>query len=544
MTQVFITVLNMSITASIVALAVMLVRVPLKIAPKVFSYALWGVVILRLVLPFSIESVLSLMPATTNIIPIDIATSNMGTGLGDTQGGMADIGTMPIIRQAAESNLIVNVVVIAGYVWLFGFILLLVHAVLGYISLKRRVRFATLVHDNIYETDNIKTPFVLGLICPKIYFPTTIDPQTHDYILRHEQIHIQRRDYIIKPFAYVVFALHWFNPLMWVAYFLMSKDMEMSCDEAVLRKTEVDIRRDYSMSLLGLSVKRVSLLSPIAFASGESNVKARISNVLRFKRAARRVTVASVIAVSVFLVGFSSDRILVTTAGANSGTLAEPATFDIDATDWDTNRHGEPVADHELSREISMYILGKYFSAFSHDWESWGTPFSLSAHYSEVDMHGDPVEPWIIGRACESIEGARFFSPAMMFFIDAHTGVLDTVHYFPPTTDYIPTSYTPLAISIEEAYEIYGYGWHWPLTHRELCSNYLGTLKDFTLARLGESGFPTDAVTHIDNSVGANFVNGFINVNIYVTFVNGTSAHLSFWAFDTHFAVSEVSIFF
>jgi len=544
MAQIFITVLNMSITASIVALAVMLVRIPLKFAPKVFSYALWGVVMLRLVLPFSIESVLSFMPATTNMIPLDILSSNMGAQLEAGQISTATYTTMPILEQAGESNMMANMVTIAGYVWLLGFTLLLAHALMGYINLKRRVCFATLVCDNIYETDNIKTPFVFGLIRPKIYFPTTLDPLTHDYILRHEQIHIQRRDYIIKPLAYVIFALHWFNPIMWVAYFLMSKDMEMSCDEAVLHRTKTDIRRDYSMSLLGLSVKRVSLLSPTAFASGESNVKERISNVLRFKRAARRVTVASVIAVSVFLVGFSSDRILVATAGAYSGNLMDSPVFDIDIATWDTNIHGERVGSPELSHELSTQILNMYLSAFRHDWENWGdTPFYTTAHYGQFDMDGNPVAPWVIGRVCDSVvEGTRFFSPALMFFMDAQTGRLDTINYFPPTTDYVLTTLTPLDISMEEAYAIYGYQWLWPLVSRDLRGEYLEMLKGFTLGLLDESGFPVDGVRYVESSAGANFVNGFINVNIYVIFENGTSAHLLFWAFDTHFIISGVSI--
>jgi len=319
MVEIFITILNMSITASIVALAVMFLRIPLKIAPKVFSYALWGVVLLRLILPFSIESALSLMPAARNMIPLDIVSPNNGVPFGEIPASATAAGYMPAALQVAESNPGAIAIAIAGYVWLLGFILLIVHALLGYINLRGRIRFATLIEGNIYEADNIQTPFVLGIIRPKIYFPTNLDPSKHDFILRHEQIHIQRRDYIIKPLAYIVFALHWFNPLMWVAYFLMSKDMEMSCDEAVLRETNEDIRRDYSMSLLGMSVKRVSLLSPLAFASGESNVKERISNVLRFRRAARRVTVISVIAVAVFLVGFSSDRVLVIDASHGAG---------------------------------------------------------------------------------------------------------------------------------------------------------------------------------------------------------------------------------
>jgi len=311
-TALFITILNMSITASVVALAVMLVRTPLKKAPKIFSYALWGVVLFRLIVPFSIESNFSLMPAYSNAISQDIVNSRnpavqTGVVFIDTPLNATIYSAFPLIENGM--NPIHTIFEIAGYIWLVGFIVLLAYAVIGYMSLKRRVYYATLIRDNIFESDNIQTPFVLGFIRPKIYFPVSIDPSQHDYILKHEQTHIKRRDYLIKPFAYIVFALHWFNPLMWLSYILMSRDMEMSCDEAVLRKTNEDIRGEYSTSLLNFAVERVSLLNPTAFAFGESNVKERVVNVLSFKKHSRWVIAASFITVAVFLVGFTSNRV-------------------------------------------------------------------------------------------------------------------------------------------------------------------------------------------------------------------------------------------
>ena len=330
MTTLFITVLNMSITASFAALAVMLTRIPLKKAPKIFSYALWAVVLFRLIVPFSIESVFSLMPASSNAIAQTIVYSQspeIQTGLGFmpenvavgnaiasapeviSHAGSACAGrtaNMPPVESAV--NPIATALQVAGYVWLAGFIGLLIYAATGYLRLRRRVRFATLVRDNIFEADKIKTPIVLGFIRPKIYIPICIDVNRQDYILKHEQTHIKRRDYLIKPLGFIAFALHWFNPLMWVSYLLMSKDMEMSCDEAVLRNISKDIRSEYSTSLLSFSVSKNSLLSPIAF--GESGVKERVVNVLSFKRAKRWVLVLSAIAVLVVFVGFTSNRIM------------------------------------------------------------------------------------------------------------------------------------------------------------------------------------------------------------------------------------------
>jgi len=338
MTTLFIAVLNMSITASIVAMAVMLTRIPLRKAPKLFSYALWSAVLFRLVFPFSFESVFSLMPASSNAIPQDIITSqspaiHTGVPFVDLPMNAAMYNAFP--RTIYESVNPIHVFLeISGYVWLVGFIALLLYAVIGYVRLKRRVYFATLIRDNIYETDKIRTPFVLGFISPKIYFPTTLDPTQHDYIVKHEQTHIKRRDYLVKTFAYIVLALHWFNPLMWVSYLLMSKDMEMSCDEAVLKQTDRDIRGNYSSSLLNLSMEKASLLNPIAF--GESNVVERVVNVLRFKKPAKWVVVISLVAVLFFFLGFMSNRV-------REDVSALPASSD-DMFTWETASSVHPAA--------------------------------------------------------------------------------------------------------------------------------------------------------------------------------------------------------
>lgn len=325
--MLFITILNMSITASIVALAVILIRLPLRKAPKIFSYLLWGVVLFRLVCPFSIESAFSLMPAPANLISQDIVhlqnpATQSGVRLIDRYTFAAINDTYPPL--IPESNAITNAgnelpispknsptpiytfFKTAGYVWLIGFLALLSYAAIGYIRLKRRVYYATLVRANIFETDAIKTPFVLGFIRPKIYIPLGIGQLEHNYVLQHEETHIRRYDYLIKPLAFIIFALHWFNPLIWVAYLLLTKDLEMSCDEAVLRKADADIRSAYSSSLLNLSLKKGALLAPLAF--GESAVKDRVKNVLNFQKPSRVSIVVMIILVTLFSTGFTVNR--------------------------------------------------------------------------------------------------------------------------------------------------------------------------------------------------------------------------------------------
>jgi len=302
MTTLFTTILDMSMTATVVALAIIFVRLLLKKAPKIFSYALWSAVLFRLVFPFSIESVFSLMPIFINDLSQDtILSQNQITQTTGTTQNVVTNGVLSTVT--THANFIPSTFGIIGLIWFLGFVVMMAYAIIGYLRLKKRVKFATLISDNIFETDKIKTPFVLGFIRPKIYFPVNIDPSQYDYVLKHEQTHIKRFDYLIKPFAYVLLALHWFNPVIWFSYFLMSKDMEMSCDEAILKKETADIRRAYSYSLLNLSTDKNNLLSPISF--GANHVKERVKNVLNFKKTKMWLTAISIIVVTFVLVACS-----------------------------------------------------------------------------------------------------------------------------------------------------------------------------------------------------------------------------------------------
>jgi len=542
----------MSITASIVALVVMLARIPLKKAPKIYSYALWGIVLFRLIVPFSIESALSLMPTSTNIIPQDIVhVQNSGVRLVDTTIDIIFGNPIPIITQGVETNFVASVFEVAAYVWLAGFITLLVYALMGYVNLKRRMGFATLVRDNIFESDRIRTPFVFGLIHPKIYFPTTICPSTHSYILKHEQIHIKRRDYLIKPFAYIVFALHWFNPLMWIAYFLVSRDMEMSCDEAVLMKTDEDIRCDYSTCLLSLSTKRVSLLNPTAFSIGEGNVKDRIVNVLKFRKSASWVTVISVIVVSILLVGFSSDRILAIDTPPSVGSVSlDTAYFDI--ANWHIDEQGAKVATVEEAQEIGLYILNRYYSAFRHGWQSWERgSFSLISHPAFIDEYGNAhTQPWtggVFANELTVLENAiwgnsYFYAPLFLFYIDTETGRLDRTVYIIPT-EYIMTSIAPFEFSFDEGRDIYGSEWRNLLLTFD--NEYVDMLIDFSLEVLSESGFSTSEIVSANRmSAWSNFYDNHITIDVGLTFASGKNVIFGFRVFETYYTLEGLTFDF
>lgn len=301
MSRLFITVLNMSLTASYVALVVIFIRMILGKFPKIFSYVLWAAVWFRLLCPVSFKSPLSLVPIKSPI-PYDIATViNPTVGFGiesiDSVINQPIKSSVSLANPAAGLNHMGIIMEIATAVWLLGIAVILCYSILSYFRLKARHSTATIYKDNIYETDRIKTPFVLGFIRPKIFIPTGLAQNELDYIIKHEQVHIKRKDHIIKPLAFLAVVLHWFNPLIWFCYFLMSKDMEMSCDESVIRQSKEDIRASYSNSLLSLSVKQSGFLMPLTF--GESNVKSRIKNVLNYKKPVFWIVLTAVVLVVV-----------------------------------------------------------------------------------------------------------------------------------------------------------------------------------------------------------------------------------------------------
>ncbi len=301
MSEIFLSVLNMSLTASYAILLVIIIRLLLKKAPKLISYALWAVVAFRLIIPFSFESIFSLMPRNTNTLPItkDIIYQ---------QGQQINSGIELVELSASDVLESVNPLQIyteiGVYIWVLGIVTLLIYSIVSTLQLKKQLKSAQLIEHNIFEVKNLKTPFVLGLIRPKIYLPTGINTTERSYILLHEKFHIQRKDHISKIFAFIILSIHWFNPLVWIAFRLMSADMELSCDEVVLKKMDKDIKKPYANSLLSLATgSHIINGSPLAF--GEGNVKGRIKNVLNYKKPnfimfAIALIVAIVVAIGLF----------------------------------------------------------------------------------------------------------------------------------------------------------------------------------------------------------------------------------------------------
>jgi len=320
--DLFITIINMSITASFVAVGVMLIRPLLRKAPKILSYALWTAVLFRLFCPVTFTSTFSFLRllnlnvqqsrGVMNYVPPDIGLMpNPAIHSGVNSIDSAINASLPQAIPIASVNPLQIWLAGLSIIWLAGIIFLLGYSLISYLKIKRLLQTATLVRDNIFETDQIATALVCGFIRPKIYVPVGVSESVNEthlfYILAHEQTHIRRCDYLIKPLAFLVLAVHWFNPLIWLSFYLMSRDMEMSCDESVLRKLGSDIKGDYANSLLALSVKRNRLLTANPLAFGESNVKARIKNAAHYKKPALWVLVAAVVICCALVAGLVSN---------------------------------------------------------------------------------------------------------------------------------------------------------------------------------------------------------------------------------------------
>lgn len=309
MDDVFLKLVNLSISASWLILAVLVLRVVLKKAPKWVMPLLWGVVALRLVCLFSIESALSLIPSAETI-PSEIVTETREPVL--YEQATLDIVTNPTLPSAAEVPVGVSRQQaqvdfnIYSVLWLAGMAALLVHALVSAGKLKRKLATAILLRDNIYESEFVDSPFVFGVVKPNIYLPMHMDEGTAAHVIAHEHAHLARRDHWWKVLGYLVLALHWFNPLVWVAYILFCRDIELACDEKVVKGLDGAARADYSQALLSCAApKRAVAACPLAF--GEGNIKMRVKSALHYKKPAFWVAAAAVLAVVIVAVCFLTN---------------------------------------------------------------------------------------------------------------------------------------------------------------------------------------------------------------------------------------------
>lgn len=309
MEKLFLEIVNMSISAGWLVLAILPLRLLLKRAPRWAFCALWGLVALRLMLPISLESALSLVPSAETIPPEIVYEARPEIHSGVPALNQA---VNPVISESfapapgASANPLQIWSAIAANLWLLGVAAMLLYAVVSYWRLKARVREATLLRENIRQCAAVDSPFVLGLFRPLIYLPYDMGEEDAEQVITHEQAHIARRDYLIKPLGFLLLSVYWFHPLMWLAYVLLARDIEVACDQRVVKGLDMEQRRAYSRALLNCSVNRARIAAcPLAF--GEVSVKDRVKGVMNYKKPGFWIILASALAVAVAAVCFLTN---------------------------------------------------------------------------------------------------------------------------------------------------------------------------------------------------------------------------------------------
>lgn len=357
MADIFLRLLNLSISASWLVLVVLVLRFAFKRVPKWVNVLLWGIVALRLMLPFSIESALSLVPSAETISPTeghyDLApTITSGVGI-------IDETVNPVIQEnlaaapAANGSPIIAWTEIASAVWLIGLAAMFLYALVSYLRLRQRVRVSLSLRENVYLCDAISSPFILGVIKPRIYLPSELNEVQQKNVLAHECSHLARRDHWWKPLGFALLSVYWFNPVLWLAYVLLCRDIELACDERVIRNMDESAVQTYSTVLLACSVPRKMVVAcPLAF--GEVGVKERVRNALHYKKPAFWIVAASVIVCIVVAVCFLTNPPTDTDAAGLVGFHREQVAY-VDVTDENSGQTSNVQMTEEETDNI--YVL-------------------------------------------------------------------------------------------------------------------------------------------------------------------------------------------
>ena len=335
MAAIFLKLLNLSISASWLVLAVLVLRLVSKRSPKWMNVLLWGIVALRLVLPFSVESALSLIPSAETVSPAVVQFDPAPTITSGVE--FIDNAVNPSLSESFAAAPLASVnplyvwTYLAGWVWLIGLGAMLLYALVSYLRLRRRVSVSLCVRENIYLCDAISSPFILGVVKPHIYLPSGLDEVQRQNVLSHERAHLARRDHWWKPLGFALLAVYWFNPVLWLAYALLCRDIELACDERVIRTMDESAVKTYSTVLLACSMPRKAVITcPLAF--GEVGVKERVKNALHYKKPAFWVVAASVAVCVIVAVCFLTNPPTDTDAAGLVGFHREQVTY-ADVTD-------------------------------------------------------------------------------------------------------------------------------------------------------------------------------------------------------------------
>ena len=309
MTELFLDIVNMSIAAGWLVLAVLVLRFILKKAPKWVNVLLWGIVAVRLICPFSIESALSLIPSTETISPEIMmdCTPEISTGIPALNSVINPVVSESFAPNPGDSaNPLQILIPIASLLWRIGIVFMLGYTIISYLILRRKLRTAVILRDNLFQCETVSSPFVLGILKPKIYLPYGMDNQNLGHVIAHEQAHIRRKDHWWKPLGFLLLTIHWFNPLMWVAYILLCRDIELACDEKVIAELGSEQRADYTQALVACSINRRMIAAcPLAF--GEVGVKERVKSILNYRKPTFWIIVTALVVCVVVAVCFLTD---------------------------------------------------------------------------------------------------------------------------------------------------------------------------------------------------------------------------------------------
>ena len=403
---VFLKILDMSLAASLAIAVILLARLCLKRAPKVISYALWAVVLFRLLCPVTVESAVSIMPEKElvsqeydmSVEPFSVLSSTEeATQLaGEALKDVVDTQYVQTVEgdPIEQSNHVPAspkeiILMIGSYVWLAGIAVMLIRATVQTVRLRRRLVGAVPMERGVFLADHIDSPFVMGLIRPKIYLPSSLDVHEREYILLHERHHIRRGDHITRALGFVALCLHWFNPFAWAAFILSGRDMEMSCDEAVVRRLGGEIRADYAASLLRLTTGRRAI-APTPLAFGEGNTGGRIRNLSKWKKPLLIVVVIAVVVCVVLAVCLLTDPITekqeVLAGGIyRTESLLYPeqlVLYDAIAA-WEYNRYVSEIEEICITADMQLYLS---FEDGSEGFLHFGAlePYEMSERMAEL----------------------------------------------------------------------------------------------------------------------------------------------------------------
>lgn len=374
MNELFLRIISMSISASWLILAVLILRLALKKAPKWVSVLLWGIIAVRLICPFSMESPVSLIPESVgngelvsawmddyigdvtiihnNSVHYDAAVAAGREPISDGAGGYYVVTKYDQLEE--PSTVEDNVMPVLTIIWTAGISFLVLYTVVSYWRLRRKVDTAVLYRGNIFQSENVNTPFVLGIVKPRIYVPFQMEKQDLEYVVAHEQAHIRRKDHWWKPLGFLLLTIHWFNPLMWLGYVLLCRDIELACDEKVIKGLGNEQRAGYMQALVACSVNRRMIAAcPLAF--GEAGVKERVKSVMKYKKPAFWIVILAVITCAAAAVCF------LTNPAVNRDSLKQAQGLsdgdrEYVLSGYLSSQHGQTYIQDALSRGVSIHL--------------------------------------------------------------------------------------------------------------------------------------------------------------------------------------------